>query len=224
MQLIQKFLFALAVLGFTASAASASPAAPSNGAEYTTLATAQPTTPGDKVEVLEFFSYACPHCKSFDPVLKEWLQKNADKVTFRRVHVAFTGAEQKLQRFYSTMEAMNAPELIHTKMFAALHEQGQRLYTEEALVEWAGKAGFDRAKVTDTYRSFGMQARINRAQAMTTAYSVDHWPLIAIGGRYMTSPSKVANATGTAMTESEQHKAALTVMDFLVAKVKAEKK
>jgi protein dithiol oxidoreductase (disulfide-forming) len=224
MQLIQKFLFALAVLGFTASAASASPAAPTNGAEYTTLATAQPVTPGDKVEVIEFFSYACPHCKSFDPVLKEWLQKNADKVVFRRVHVAFTGAEQKLQRFHSTMEAMNAPELLHTKLFVALHEQGQRLYTEEALVEWAGKAGFDRAKVTDTYRSFGMQARINRAQAMTTAYSVDHWPLIAIGGRYMTSPSKVANAAGTVMTESEQHKAALTVMDFLVAKVQAEKK
>lgn len=224
MQLIQKFLFALAVVGFTNACAAAEPTAPRSGVEYTTLATAQPTAPGDKVEVIEFFSYACPHCKSFDPVLSKWVKDNADKITFRRVHVAFTGAEQKLQRFYSTLEVMNANELLHTKLFTALHDEHQRLYTEEALIDWAGKSGLDRAKLTETYRAFGMQARINRAQATVTAYAVDHWPLIAIGGRYVTSPSKVANAVNTQMTAEEQHKAALGVMSFLVMKAQSEKK
>lgn len=224
MQLIQKCLFALAVVGFTSVCAAAEPAVPRNGAEYTTLATAQPTAAGDKVEVIEFFSYACPHCKSFDPALTKWVKDNADKIAFRRVHVAFTSAEQQLQRFYSVLEAMNATEQMHTKMFTALHVEHQRLYTEEALTDWAAKSGLERAKVTETYRSFAMQPRINRAQATITAYAVDHWPLIAIGGRYLTSPSKVAKAVETQMTADEQHKAALEVMNYLVTKAKSEKK
>ena len=37
------------------------------GKHYERINPAQPTTSGDKVEVVEVFSYACVHCANFEP-------------------------------------------------------------------------------------------------------------------------------------------------------------
>jgi thiol:disulfide interchange protein DsbA len=223
MRLIQTFLFALAI--GAALPAFASVDAPKAGAEYSNLETALPTrAEKGKIEVIEFFSYACPHCRAFDPVLAAWVKKNADKVSFRRVHVAFRPAEQPLQRMYTTLEAMGLTETVHPKVFAALHEENVRLMSDQAIFDWIAKAGVDRAKFMATYNSFGMPSRVSAAQASVTGFGVDLWPSIGIDGRFYTSPSKVATAAGVMLTTEQQQQNGLAVMDFLVAKAKAEKK
>lgn len=225
MRLIQNLLFALAVCAFSASGASASPAAPKSGAEYETLPTAQPVSAGAKVDVIEFFSYSCPHCNAFEPKLHEWVKQNADKINFKRVHVAFHAGDVSLQRMYLTMEAMGIVEQYHQKVFDAIHDERlTRMSTDEQVFDWIEKKGVDRAKFMGSYRSFGAQAWVNRAQATIGAYNIDQWPVIAIGGRYLTSPYFASRGMPPPMGEVEQHQAALQVMDFLVAKAKSEKK
>lgn len=223
MRLMHTLLFALAVAGVAGSAA-AGPEAPRNGAEYQTLPQVQETTPGNKVEVTEFFTYSCPHCNAFDPVLADWVKKNADKIVFKRVHVAFNRSDVPLQRLYATLEAMGVADQYHAKAFAAEHVERRHMHTDEAIFEWAEKAGIDRAKFIDTYRSFGMQARVNRAQALAKAYMIEAWPTVAVGGRYITSPYQASSQVKPPPAAAEQQKHVLQVMDHLVAKVKAEKK
>ena len=223
MRLIQKLLFALAVCGFTAGAATASPADPKNGIDYRTLAEAQNTDAGNKVEVTEFFSYNCPHCNVFEPVLAEWVKKNADKVVFRRVHVALLGGDVALQRTYLTLEALGLVEQNHLKLFDAVHKERMRISNDEAVFAWASKAGLEREKFIGAYRSFGLQSKVNRTQSTVQAYKIDSWPMIAVGGRYLTSPH-VAGSGTPGLTELQQQQAALQVMDHLVAKAKLEKK
>ena len=68
-----KLVFAAAAL--MAGAAFASPTAPKNGAEYTTLKTPQPVqAEGKKVEVIEFFMYHCPACYALEPAMLEWVK------------------------------------------------------------------------------------------------------------------------------------------------------
>lgn len=223
MRLIQKMMFALAVAGVVSGAA-ASPEAPRNGAEFHTLPAAQETTPGSKVEVTEFFTYSCPHCNAFEPVLADWVKKNADKVIFKRVHVAFNRSDVPLQRLYTTLEAMGLTEQYHAKAFAAEHVERLHMHSDEAIFDWVAKSGIDRTKFIDTYRSFGMQTRVNRSQNLAKAYMIDSWPTVAVGGRFITSPYQASSTTRPALNEPGQHQAALKVMDFLVAKAKAEKK
>ena len=223
MRLIQKLLFALAVCGLTAGAALASPAEPKNGADYRTLPEVQNTDAGNKVEVTEFFSYNCPHCNVFEPLLAEWVKKNADKIVFKRVHVALLGGDAALARTYLTLEALGLAEQNHQKLFDAVHQQHMRLSNDEAVFDWAAKAGLDREKFIGAYRSFGLQAKVNHAQATVQAYKVDSWPMVAVGGRYLTSPHVAGNGT-PGLNEQQQQQAALQVMDHLVAKVKSEKK
>lgn len=223
MRLIQKLLFALAVCGFTASAATASPAEPKNGIDYRTLAEVQNTDAGNKVEVTEFFSYNCPHCNVFEPVLAAWVKKNADKVVFRRVHVALLGGDAALQRTFLTLEALGLVEQNHMKLFDAVHQERMRISNDDAVFAWAVKAGLDREKFIGAYRSFGLQSKVNRAQSAVQAYKIDSWPMIAVGGRYLTSPH-VAGSGTPGLNELQQQQAALQVVDHLVAKVKSEKK
>jgi thiol:disulfide interchange protein DsbA len=56
---------------------------------------------------------------------------------------------------------------------------------------------------------------------MMNAYKVDHWPMLAIDGRFVTSPSMAARRCRRRSTEAEQQQVALQVMDALVAKAAA---
>ena len=112
---------------------------------------------------------------------------------------------------------------MHAKVFAAIHDQRTRLSNDEQVFDWAEKAGIDRAKFIATYRSFGMQSKVSRANRLTADYRINQWPMIAVGGRYMTSPTQASTSMPN-ISEAEQHPVALQVMDFLVAKAKTEKK
>ncbi|MES2324578.1 MAG: thiol:disulfide interchange protein DsbA/DsbL [Pseudomonadota bacterium] len=221
MRMISNLMFA-AVLCFSVTAV-ASPAAPANGVEYLTLPQVQNTDAGKAVEVTEFFSYNCPHCNLFDPALAAWVKKQGDNIVFKRVHLALHHTDAAVQRLFYTLEAMGNLEQMHAKVFAAIHDQRVRLSNDEQVFDWAEKAGIDRAKFIATYRSFGMQSKVSRANRLTSDYRVNQWPMIAVGGRYMTSPTQ-ASSTMPQLSEAEQHPVGLQVMDFLLAKAKSDKK
>ena len=49
----------------------------------------RPTEHPGKIEVVEFFSYGCPHCAEFAPILERWSAKQQKDVVLRRVPVSF---------------------------------------------------------------------------------------------------------------------------------------
>jgi thiol:disulfide interchange protein DsbA len=54
--------------------------------------------------------------------------------------------------------------------------------------------------------------------------AVDRWPMIVVDGRWITSPSHAGAALGENATEAQSNQAVLPVMDYLVAKAKADKR
>jgi len=221
--MLRRLLCSALVLGF-AGAAMAAPAAPQEGVQYQVLPQKQETPAGKQVEVVEFFAYYCPHCNAFEPLLQEWVKKQGDNIVFKRVHVGAGPRIVPQQRLFYTLEALGLLGQYHEKAFAAIHQQRLRFQDDEEVIEWAAKSGIDRTRFVDAYRSFGVQGKLRRAGAMMDAYKVDHWPFVAIDGRFVTSPSMANQGGSTARTETEQQQVALQVMDALVAKAQADKK
>ena len=62
----------------------------------------------------------------------------------------------------------------------AMHQQGVRFADDEEVLNWVAKAGIDRARFTETYRSMGVQSRVRRAASMMNDYKIDHWPMMAL--------------------------------------------
>jgi thiol:disulfide interchange protein DsbA len=217
-------LFCAAALLCLAVPAMASPARPQPGVEYLVLPYPQPVDSGDKVEVTEFFAYYCPHCNAFDPVLAAWVKKQGDNIVFKRVHITRDASVAPQQRLFYTLEALGAVDQYHDKVFAAIHQQRNPLGSDEQVFDWATRSGLPRARFIDTYRSYGVQARMDQATAKMQAYGIQQWPMIAIGGRYLTSPYHAHLGQNQDVAEAVQQQEALQVMDYLVAKAKADKK
>jgi thiol:disulfide interchange protein DsbA len=222
MRLFRQLLCTAALLGVV-SAAGASPAAPAAGVEYLVLPTAQKTDAGKKIEVTEFFAYYCPHCDAFEPLLAAWVKKQGDNVVFKRVHVYRDAGVLPQQRLFYTLEAMGLQDQYHAKVFAAMHTERLALASDEQVFDWAARAGIDRARFTDTYRSYGVQARMYQANAQMAAYGITQWPMIAVDGRFLTSPYHAHLGSTARVDETGQQQEALQVMDYLVAKAKADK-
>jgi len=216
MRFIQHLL-AVASLSLFAATAGASPSAPVNGTDYRTLEKAQQVDSGKKVEVTEFFWYSCPHCSALEPALEAWVKKQGDKINFKRVPVAFRDSFIPQQKLYYSLEALGWVNALHGKVFRAIHVERQPLDTDKQIADFIAKQGVDTKKFAETYNSFGIQSKVQRATQLQAAYKVDGVPMIAIDGRYITSPSIIGASLGN-RPEAILHDATLQVMDWLVTK------
>lgn len=216
MRFLQHVLAALS-FSLVAVGASAAPANPQNGVDYRTLDKAQQTDAGKKVEVLEFFWYGCPHCNSLEPALVEWVKKQGDKIVFKRVPVAFADRMVPHQKLYYTLETMGRVEDLHPKVFQAIHAQRQPLDTDAAITDFMVKQGVDKQKFLDVYNSFGVQSKARRASQVQQAYQVDGVPLLAVDGRFLTSPAIISASVGS-RAEPVLHAGTFQVLEWLIAR------
>ncbi|WP_343586245.1 thiol:disulfide interchange protein DsbA/DsbL [Herbaspirillum sp.] len=218
----------LAAVGFGVLAlsagvnAGASPANPQAGVDYRVLSQAQPTDSGSKVEVVEFFFFDCSHCASWDPSLTAWAGKQGDKISFKKIPVAFRDRSVPQQKLYYTLEAMGKADELAPKIFRAIHVEKQRLNTDKTILANIERIGLDKQKFLDLYNSFGIQTKVRRVAQLQEAYKVDGVPMIAIDGRYVTSLAVVGAGLGR-QPEAALQAATLQVMDHLVAKAAAGK-
>jgi thiol:disulfide interchange protein DsbA len=212
------------VLCGVAFSAGASPAAPVAGTDYVVLPEPQAVDTGKKVEVIEFFAYYCPHCYALEPAMAAWVKKQGDNVVFKRIHVSRGPSVLPQQKLFFALEALGLVEQNHAKVFNAMHEQGNSLRNDEAVMAWAASNGIDKAKFAEAYNSFGVSAKVRRTERMMGDYRVDYWPMLVVDGKYMTSPAEANKSIKPVPNEAQQHANALTVLDFLVSKAKAEKK
>lgn len=140
---------------------------------------------GGKIEVLEFFSYGCPHCHAFSGQFEQWTRKQAKDVVVRRVPVTF-GRPQwvVLGRLFYTTQRMKLPAL-DVAAFAAIHQQGKMLYEDQAVLQWAAsQPGVDANKFKEVYFSQDVTNDMKRADALAMSYQIDGVPSIVVGGRY----------------------------------------
>ena len=84
------------------------------GKNYRRIANPQPVETGRKIEVLEFFSYGCPHCAELEPHLDAWLAKAPADVAFRRIPVMFQQRWVPLAKIYYTLDALGVESKLST--------------------------------------------------------------------------------------------------------------
>jgi len=164
--------------------------APVEGRDYSLIQPPQPPANATKIEVLEFFSYACPHCSSFEPMVGPWSRSLPADVAFRRVPVSFLFNAENFQRTYFALEATGLVEQMQSKVFAAVHVERQRLDKPEDIAALVTKNGGDGAKFLAAFKSFSVATAVTKAKKLQADYKIEAVPALTIHGRYLTSPSQ----------------------------------
>ncbi|MEP7100523.1 MAG: thiol:disulfide interchange protein DsbA/DsbL [Burkholderiales bacterium] len=186
----------LAVTGLAAAASSlfvvAGPAAaqgaPAEGKQFKKVEPPVPPSAAGKIEVIEFFSYACPHCNAFEPTVEAWVKRLPADVAFVRVPVPFLMNFENFMKTYYALETLGQVDAMQRKVFAAIHVDRNYLEKPADIAALMAKNGIDAAKFTGVFNSFSVASSVTRAKKLMAAYKIDGVPTIAVNGRWVTSP------------------------------------
>ena len=163
------------------------------GVNYQPLVPSQSTdvAPG-KVEVMEVFWFACPHCYALEPNVLAWLKKKPAYVEFVRVPVIWDNTKTAHARLYYTLQALGRDDLFEQAFSTAQQVQttplagatdADTLRMQQAFAVQHGISADDYAKA---FNSFSVNANMARAQEITQRFKVDHVPFFIINGKYTT--------------------------------------
>ena len=184
---------------------------PVAGKDYTKLSAAVPVSaPPGTVDVVEFFSYACPHCFEFEPTLETWLKTKPAGVHFHRYPVRFLQNYANFQPMYFTLEQMDLVDAMQQKVFNAFHLEHQRLDKPDDIAAFMTKNGVDAKRFMSIFNSFATHAKVQQANQLMDTYGINGVPTIVVGGTYQTSPTLAKSAERTT-----------AVVEQLVAKMRA---
>jgi thiol:disulfide interchange protein DsbA len=181
------------------------------GEHYTTVVPPQPGGLGERIQVREFFWYACGACSSLEPHLQEWLESKPENVDFIRIPT--TSDEYYTidlhARTYYVLELMGVDSSIHGKIFTAINKQGRKLKTREEMERFLAEQGVDVEVYRNTLNIPVVDASIEKAKKLKALYGANRVPTLVVDGKYIT---RWLGSTGT--VELTKH---------LVEKVRREK-
>lgn len=184
------------------------------GKDYQVIAHSQiipKAGPKAVVEVKEFFSYACPACYRFEPILEKWLAKKPTYVKFERVPLIFQPGWRSLARAYYIAKMLGVEKQLTPAIFKAIHVEGQNLADPKAQEAFFIKQGVKQQEF-ESMASFspGIDAQLLRGDTLAQEDQIMAAPTLVIDNRYKVDPSLVNGDPGRF----------LHVVDYLIEKVR----
>jgi protein dithiol oxidoreductase (disulfide-forming) len=173
------------------------------GVNYDPVVPAQPTSvaPG-KVEVMEVFWLACPHCYALEPRVRSWLKTKPSYIEFVRVPVIWGQIHRAHARLYYTLEALNRDDLV-AKAFDTIHQDIENrtppLFgqsdeeTYRLQQQFATQNGISADDFSKAYNSFSVSSNLQRAEEITQRYHVQGVPFFVVNGKYSTDVAKAGS-------------------------------
>jgi protein dithiol oxidoreductase (disulfide-forming) len=207
---LQKLIVSLAALVVAASAFAQQPLR--QKLEYDLIAP-QPVATGERIEVIEFFWYGCPHCANLQVPLEGWLKRKPADVELRRIPAVFRDSWIPHARVYYTLEALGEVGRLHQAVYRAIHVEKDSLMNPDAISAWASRFGIEPARWLGVYNSPEIERKIQESKKHTLAYAIEGTPSLVVDGRYLTSSSK-----------AESMPQVITILDGLIVMARERKK
>jgi thiol:disulfide interchange protein DsbA len=149
--------------------------------------TQQPVANPAKIEVIDFFFYACPYCNELRPMLERWRVNLQADVEFRRMPVIRHDSWEPLARTYFTLEALGAVERLHEEVYKGYHDEELHMSKPDVMADWARRHGLDRDAWLKSYHSAEVTRRVEAARKATKDYDIRGTPSLVVAGLYLTS-------------------------------------
>ncbi|AEY00226.1 thiol:disulfide interchange protein DsbA [Oceanimonas sp. GK1] len=160
------------------------------GVEYTVVA----EVPSSKPEVTEFFSYVCPHCYSFEPLMDK-LAERLPEADINKVPVAFLGRDMGpvLQRAYGAALLLKVEDKLTPVMFDRIHRQKKMPASLEDVKEVFVANGVDAKDFDGVINSFALNGMIAKYDKLTEKYNVRGTPTVIVRGKYQLNMGEIGS-------------------------------
>jgi len=175
------------------------------GVHYFLINPAQPTgLAAGKIEVTEVFSYACPGCNRFYPVVDRLRSSLPINAVMDYLPASFRPDEDwpMFQRAYLTARELGIDQRTHDAMFDAVWKTGELAVFDPATQRvkrpaptiadaaqfYAKAAGVKPETFVATAGSFAVDVKVRQADELIRTYGVSETPTIIVNGKYRLNP------------------------------------
>jgi thiol:disulfide interchange protein DsbA len=160
---------------------------PLAGTDYELIENADRPRQKGPIEVAEFFSYACIHCKNFDPAFASWAENAATDVSVSRRPATFSASWSMLGQAYLALEHANALEENHERMFNAIHNAGKRFSNGRGIADYLDSSNLSANDFMRAFNSNSVSRKLSQATEDTMRYQIAAVPTLVVAGKYRVS-------------------------------------
>lgn len=159
------------------------------GTHYQVIKQTATATP----EVMEFFSFYCPHCFSFEPLMKQLETKLDKDVEIKKNHVNFLGQAMgpKLTQAYAAAELLEVEDTVASIIFDQIHTLRKAITSDEDIVAIFEKAGVSKSEATAALASFSATGNASQMKRNTETFNIRGVPTLIVNGKYQVVTSSV---------------------------------
>lgn len=144
-------------------------------------------------EVIEFFSFGCPHCYSLEPKLEAWVKEGKPAETaFRRIPVVFNPSWAVYSKAYFLTELLQKPELV-AKIFARVHQAKQQFHNDDEIRAFFIANGVSAPQYDFVANSFELDNKMAEANQLQRKFKIMSVPSFVINGKYLTGGSEAGS-------------------------------
>lgn len=203
--MFRRLAFCIGLLAWCAAAGAQGPTQWTEGTHYFRVDPPQPTSTPGKIEVLDVFSYACPACNQYQPILNKLKAALPPSAQIAYLPAAFNTSEDwpVFQRGFLAAQALGISERSHDAMYDAVWGKGNLAVIEptthrvlpqskqptiEDLAKFYAGYGVTAAQFLNAANSFGVNSNIKRCEAQMRDYQVDSTPTLIVNGKYRLTP------------------------------------
>jgi protein dithiol oxidoreductase (disulfide-forming) len=184
-----RFVLGSIALLFSAVISAQAKPIPEEGRDYIRLETPQPTNSGDKIEVIEMFSYGCIHCLEFEPFIQAWQKKMPPEVAFQLMPATLGNPSwEALARAFYVGEVLGLPKnKTHAPIFHRNFQEGKAPMAglDEIATFFESNFGVKSATFQQTANSFAVETKVRRADDISRRFRVAGTPTLIVNGKYV---------------------------------------
>lgn len=146
-----------------------------------------------KPEVREYFSFYCPHCYKFGPILGSVKKELPSGVSFKLNHINFMSSASKKVQLLLTKSMSAAQQMKMEKEFVAaifdrIHVQKKPISSQKDIRDIFIAKGADGKKFDKLLKSFSVNSRFKLMQknedVMLSSMALTSVPTVIINGKY----------------------------------------
>ena len=146
-------------------------------------------------QVVEYFSYYCPFCYNFEPIVAE-LKKNLPTGTpLHKVPVAFLGGNMAatVQRAHATAGLLNIEDAFTAALFNQIHQQRKPPQNRSDITKLFASIGVEQAQLDAQFDSMVVNSMITQYDAEVSAAGIRSVPSFVINNKYLVKISAVSS-------------------------------
>lgn len=178
-----------------------------SGIHYTMLPQPVASSTPERIEVVELFSFGCPHCYELDTHIAQWAEQAGEDVVLRQLPAIWNPPMKTLAQAYFAAQSLGVEKSTHMKLFEAIVVDQQQISTPEELAAFYAGNGVDEEAFNTAFASDAVAQQVTQAEALTRRYNPAGVPEIIVAGKYRVDRMR---AGGLAQM--------VLVMDYLVEK------